>query len=92
MRVAVWRRCECNNVGSAVRQSGRAGIDRSIRVKSGDRPRSCERDWDRRSACSCEACPVNHCKEWPGERGPRTLSESSRVVLSRPTKIGGAIE
>lgn len=33
-----------------VQQSGRAGIDRSIRVMSGDRPRSCERDWDRRSA------------------------------------------
>jgi hypothetical protein len=59
---------------------------------SGDRPPCCERDWDRRSASAARPALLITDKEWPGERGPRTLSESSRVVLSRPTKIGGAIE
>jgi hypothetical protein len=48
-------------------QSGRAGIDRSIRVKSGDRPLCCERDWDRRSASTARPALLNTDKEWPGE-------------------------
>jgi hypothetical protein len=48
-------------------QSGRAGIDRSMRVKSGDRPRSCERDWDRRSASTARPALLITDKEGPGE-------------------------
>jgi hypothetical protein len=79
MRVAVWRVCECNKVGEAVSRDGqgRARIDRSIRVMGGDRPLCCERDWDRRSARSARPALLITWKEWPGERGPRSLSELS---------------
>jgi hypothetical protein len=59
---------------------------------SGDRPPCCERDWDRRSASTARPALLITDKGWPGERGPRTLSESSRVVpLKSAVQLNNAI-